>query len=86
VFGWTMDREHAVVVTTEVTFARLSDQGIDWYLSMGEHRDKAGAYGLQGAAAAFVRRIEGSPTNVIGLPLTETVGVLRACHVPVAGG
>jgi septum formation protein len=76
---------HPTTVTTGVTFARLSDAGIDWYLSMGEHVDKAGAYGMQGAAAALVHRIDGSPTNVIGLPLAETIGVLRACGVAVVG-
>ena len=49
--------------------------------STGEHLDKAGAYGIQGAAGALVERIDGSPTNVIGLPLAETVAVLRACGV-----
>jgi septum formation protein len=86
VFGWAPNGEHAVTVTTDVTFARLSEQGIEWYLSMGEHLDKAGAYGLQGAGGALVHRIDGSPSNVIGLPLAETIGVLRACGVAVAGG
>lgn len=86
VFGRTSDAEHTVTVTTDVTFARLSEQGIDWYLSMGEHLDKAGAYAMQGAGGALVHRIDGSPTNVIGLPLPETIGVLRACGVGVVGG
>jgi nucleoside triphosphate pyrophosphatase len=86
VFGWTAAGEHSVTVTTDVTFARLSDQGIDWYLSMGEHLDKAGAYGMQTAGGALVRRIDGSPSNVIGLPLAETIGILRACGVAVVGG
>ena len=85
VVGWTIDGVHTVTVTTDVTFARLSEQGIDWYLSMGEHLDKAGAYGMQTAGGALVRRIDGSPTNVIGLPLAETIGVLRACGVSVVG-
>ncbi len=86
VVGWTAGGVHEAVVTTAVTFARLSDEGIDWYLSMGEHLDKAGAYGMQGAGGALVHRIEGSASNVIGLPLAETVGVLRACGVTVVGG
>lgn len=85
VFGWAADGEHVVTVTTDVTFARLSERGIDWYLSMGEHLDKAGAYGMQGAGGALVQRISGSPSNVIGLPLAETIAVLRACGVAVAG-
>ena len=86
VFGWTMDDERTALVTTDVTFARLSEEGIEWYLSMGEHLDKAGAYGMQGAGGALVHHIGGSPSNVIGLPLAETIGVLRGCRVPVAGG
>jgi septum formation protein len=79
VVGWRVTGIHTAVVTTEVTFADLTDADIDWYLSLGEHRDKAGAYGMQGAGGALVRRIAGSPTNVIGLPLAETIEVLRAC-------
>jgi septum formation protein len=66
-----------IVVETAVTFVELSDRAIDWYLSTGEHLGKAGAYGIQGAAGAFVERIEGSITNVIGLPLAETITLLR---------
>jgi septum formation protein len=85
VVGWRISGLHRATVTTDVTFATLTDAGIDWYLSTGEHRDKAGAYAMQGAGGALVERIVGSPTNVIGLPLAETVGVLRACGVAVVG-
>ncbi len=85
VVGWTVEGVHAATVTTDVTFARLSEQGIDWYLSMGEHLDKAGAYGMQTAGGVLVQRIDGSPSNVVGLPLAETIGVLRACGVGVVG-
>ena len=85
VVGWHAAGTHAVTATTDVTFVGLSEQTIDWYLSMGEHLDKAGAYGMQTAGGALVERIDGSPTNVIGLPLAETIGVLRACGVVVAG-
>jgi septum formation protein len=84
VVGWTAQGEHAATVTTDVTFVRLGERNIDWYLSMGEHLDKAGAYGMQGAGGALVQRIDGSPSNVIGLPLAETIGVLRVCGVTVA--
>jgi septum formation protein len=67
-----------VVVETAVRFVELTEQAIDWYLSTGEHLGKAGAYGIQGAAAAFVERVEGSVTNVIGLPLAETLALLSA--------
>ena len=71
-------RSSTIVVTTEVTFADLEDAAIDWYLTTGEAMDKAGAYGIQGAAGAFVEKIKGSVTNVIGLPLAETLTLLRA--------
>lgn len=70
-------RSSTIVVTTKVTFADLDDAAIDWYLETGEAMDKAGAYGIQGAAAAFVERVDGSVTNVIGLPLAETLELLR---------
>jgi septum formation protein len=64
------------VVETGVRFVELTDHTIDWYLATGEHLGKAGAYGIQGAAGAFVERIDGSVTNVIGLPLAETTALL----------
>ena len=67
-----------VVVETAVTVVELGDAEIDWYLATGEHVGKAGAYGIQGAAGVFVERIDGSVTNVIGLPLAETVAMLRS--------
>lgn len=70
-------RSSTILATTEVTFARLTDDMIDWYLATGEANDKAGAYGIQGAAAAFVERVDGSVTNVIGLPLAETLELIR---------
>ena len=54
---------------TRVHFIPLTDAQIDAYVATGEPMDKAGAYGIQGGAARFVDRIEGSPTNVIGLPM-----------------
>jgi septum formation protein len=65
------------LVSTRVTFRPLTNAEIAWYVATGESDDKAGAYGLQGAAAALIERIEGSDTNVVGLPLTETVELLR---------
>ncbi len=67
-----------VVVETLVRFVDLTDQAIEWYLSTGEHAGKAGAYGIQGAAGAFVERIDGSVSNVIGLPLAETLALIRS--------
>ena len=64
------------VVETVVRFVELTDRAIDWYLSTGEHAGKAGAYGIQGAAGALVERVDGSVTNVVGLPLAETLALL----------
>ena len=71
----------STVVTTAVTFAELSDAWIDWYVGTGEPLDKAGGYGMQGSAALFVARIDGSPTNVIGLPL-DALAAARPTAVP----
>lgn len=57
------------VVTTRVQFAALSDGDISWYLAAGEGRDKAGAYAIQGLASRFVTSIDGSYSNVVGLPV-----------------
>lgn len=62
---------------TRVTFHRLPDEEIDWYIATGEPMDKAGAYGIQGKAAVFVRKIDGDYLNVVGLPLAALVRKLR---------
>ncbi len=69
-------RLHARVVTTAVVFKRLGHPEIDAYIESGEWRGKAGAYAIQGAAAAFVPKIIGSYTNVVGLALAETAALL----------
>ena len=61
---------------TRVTFKILSDAEIAAYVASGDWRGKAGAYGIQGAASAFVRKIVGSHHGVMGLPLYETVNLL----------
>ncbi|MBN35240.1 MAG: septum formation protein Maf [Rhodospirillaceae bacterium] len=68
-------------VTTRVGFKRLSDQEIDWYLDSGEWDGKAGGYAVQGRAAAFVSFLNGSYSNVVGLPLHETMGLLQAAGI-----
>jgi septum formation protein len=65
------------LVTTDVTFGELGADEIAWYVALGESFDKAGAYGVQSAAGALVERIDGSPSNVIGLPLRETLALIR---------
>lgn len=54
---------------TTVEFADLSDADIEWYVASGEPMDKAGAYAVQGLASRFVTRVEGSYSNVVGLPI-----------------
>jgi septum formation protein len=62
---------------SRVRFARLDTDDVDAYVATGEPRGKAGAYAIQGRAAAFVRRIEGSHSGIMGLPLHETTTLLR---------
>lgn len=64
-------------VVTQVTFKRLERAEIAAYLATGEWEGKAGGYAIQGAAGALIPRINGSHSNVIGLPLTETLALLR---------
>jgi septum formation protein len=67
----------AQTVTTRVKFRPLAPGELDDYIACGEGRDKAGAYAIQGRAAAFVESIDGSYTNVVGLPLCQVVAALR---------
>jgi len=69
---------HAQTVTTRVTFRALSPGEIAAYVTGGEGRDKAGGYAVQGRAAVFVERIDGSFTSVVGLPVCELVVAMRA--------
>jgi len=71
------------LVETAVRFAPLSGAAIDWYVSTGEPLDKAGAYAIQGAGGAFVLDVQGSVSNVVGLPLAETVDLLRRAGFPL---
>lgn len=67
----------AKVVTTAVAFKKLSGSECDSYLADGEWQGKAGGYAIQGTAAAFVRQINGSYSNVVGLPLFEIAQALK---------
>lgn len=73
------------VVTSTVTFVALSSAVIDWYVGTGEPMDVAGAYAIQGLAGAFVAEVHGSVSNVVGLPLAETLAALARAGAPVAG-
>jgi septum formation protein len=73
------------IVTTFVTMSPMTEAAIEWYVATGEPLDKAGAYAIQGAGGAFVTAIEGSASNVVGLPLTTVVELLRIQGVGVAG-
>jgi septum formation protein len=70
------------MVETRVGFRRLSRDEIDSYLRSGEGLGKAGGYAVQGRAETFVKFINGSYSNVVGLPLAETVTLLRGCGFP----
>jgi septum formation protein len=70
--------DRSIIVTTEVRFVDLTEGEIAWYVGSGEPLDKAGAYAIQGAGGAFVAAIDGSASNVVGLPLAELVDLLRA--------
>jgi septum formation protein len=65
-----------VVVETAVQFVELTPTMVEWYVTTGEPFGKAGGYAIQGAGGAFVRRLDGSVTNVIGLPLAETLELI----------
>lgn len=67
----------SLVSVSEVTFASLSKAQIDAYWQTGEPADKAGAYGIQGIAAQFVQHMQGSYSGIVGLPLHETVVLLK---------
>lgn len=69
--------------TSRVGFAPLSDAVIAAYWATGEPADKAGAYGIQGFAAAFIHHVSGSYSGVVGLPLFETVELLREFGIEV---
>ncbi len=74
------------LVETRVRFKRLSKDEIEAYLASGEWRGKAGGYAIQGIAGAFAISLVGSYTNVVGLPLSEAVGLIGATGYPVTSG
>jgi septum formation protein len=75
---------HHRVITSNVTMEKLDLALITWYVSTGEPFDKAGSYAIQERAAAFVNKVEGSMDNVVGLPMLETIALLRQAGVRVS--
>jgi septum formation protein len=71
-----MQRLHSDVVCTDVTFKELSRDEIEWYVHTDEPFDKAGAYAIQGLGTFLVKKISGSYTNVVGLPVCEVIEYL----------
>jgi septum formation protein len=71
----------AVLSTSRVRFAALSRDALARYAASGEPLGKAGAYGVQGRAAAFIEHIDGSYSGIMGLPLYETAALLRAARI-----
>jgi septum formation protein len=74
------------LVETRVRFKRLGEEDIEAYLASGEWRGKAGGYAIQGLAGSFVVKMVGSYTNVVGLPLYETVTLLGGEGYPIRFG
>jgi septum formation protein len=64
------------IVSTAVTFKTLTEKEIEWYIHTSEPYDKAGGYGVQGLGSFMVKRIQGSYTNVVGLPVCEVIDYL----------
>lgn len=77
--------QRVTVVETRLRFKRLTRQEIDAYLNSGEWRGKAGGYAVQGLAGSFVVKLVGDYSNVVGLPLHETVNLLSGAGYPVLG-
>ena len=69
--------EESVAARTDVFFRELEEEEIQYYLSFPEYKDKAGAYAVQGGAMTFIDRIEGCYYNVMGLPVTATLGLFK---------
>ncbi len=81
----TAEAEYSALSSSQVEFAVLSSERIMAYVATGEPLDKAGAYGIQGRAAQFVKNLNGSYSGVMGLPLFETAELLAKAHVKIPG-
>ena len=74
---WKIINQQQIIERTEVTFVALTKEMMSEYWDSGEPADKAGGYGIQGRGAAWVNRINGSYTNVVGLPLAQTLTLIK---------
>lgn len=79
------DRTVAETVSSLVTFTPLTDEMIDWYVGLGEPTGKAGAYAVQGAGGVFVQRVQGSVSNIIGLPLHALLRLATGLDIQLLG-
>jgi septum formation protein len=75
--GCVGDRSAQAMVASRVLMRRFTAATVEWYIATGEPMDKAGAYAVQGLGGALVEWVKGSYTNVVGLPLGETLALLR---------
>lgn len=89
---WLIVREQDGTITASnscerstVYFRKLERREMEAYVDTGEPMDKAGAYALQGIGAALIEKIEGSHTNIVGLPIPNVVSLLRECGYPILG-
>ena len=78
---WHQGQRSQATQVSDVTFRPLTEAEIQTYVDSGEADDKAGAYGIQGAAAVFIEHLSGSFSGVMGLPLFETAALLRQLTV-----
>lgn len=76
-------KQHSEAVSTKVWFRQLTESEITSYIATGEPDDKAGAYAIQGMGICFVARIEGSYTNVVGLPLCKLTLAMKELGIPL---
>jgi septum formation protein len=83
---YTAEQRVSFVETTAVHVVALSEEDLDWYVASGEGSDKAGAYAIQGLASRFIPRIDGSYSNVVGLPIATVSRMLRSAGFGVARG
>jgi septum formation protein len=78
---WTMGIKTASAVETQVEFKTLTDEEVAWYADTNEPYDKAGAYGIQGIGGFMVKKIQGSYSNVVGLPVCEILEVMTLLNM-----